>query len=61
MLIYKKYKQTSTKLNDYPVFIVIKDNKVCFLSKNYAFGIGEQIIKVIQSTKSKSKKEIISH
>ena len=61
MLIYKKYKQTSTKLNDYPVFIVIKDNKVYFLSKNYTFGIGEQIIKVIQSTKSKSKKEIISH
>jgi hypothetical protein len=36
------------ELADLPVFVVIIDNKVYFLSEGYTIGIGEQIIKVIQ-------------
>lgn len=36
------------KLSDYPVFIVIKNNKLYFLSEGYTIGIGEQLIKTIQ-------------
>ena len=36
------------ELTDLPVFIVIKDNNIYFLSEGYTIGIGEQIIKVIQ-------------
>ncbi len=45
-------KQLSEELNqeltDLPVFIVMKDNKIYFLSEGYSIGVGEQIIKVIQ-------------
>jgi transglutaminase superfamily protein len=45
-------KQLSEELNqeltDLPVFIVMKDNKIYFLSEGYTIGIGEQMIKVIQ-------------
>ncbi len=44
--------QLSEKLNqeltDLPVFIVMINNKIYFLSEGYTIGIGEQMIKVIQ-------------
>lgn len=33
---------------DYPLFMVVKEDKVYFLSKGYTIGIGEQMIKIIQ-------------
>jgi hypothetical protein len=35
-------------LNDLPIFLIIKDTNVYFLSQGYTIGIGEQMIKVIQ-------------
>ena len=36
------------EFNDFPVFVVLKDNKIYFISKGYTIGISEQMIKIIQ-------------
>lgn len=41
-------KKANKDLNDLPVFMVIKNNQVYFLSKGYTIGIGKQMIKHIQ-------------
>ncbi|NOQ27318.1 MAG: transglutaminase domain-containing protein [Bacteroidales bacterium] len=41
-------KEVNKDLSELPVFMVIKNNQVYFLSKGYTIGIGEQMIKLIQ-------------
>lgn len=36
-------------LTDLPVFLILKNDKVYFLSEGYTIGVGEQMIKTIQS------------
>ena len=41
-------KEGNKDLSELPVFMVVKNNRVYFLSKGYTIGIGEQMIKLIQ-------------
>jgi hypothetical protein len=47
-LMKKIAKDLGKELNDFPIFMIVKDDKVYFLSKGYTIGIGEQMIKTIQ-------------
>ncbi|MCD4832549.1 MAG: transglutaminase-like domain-containing protein [Bacteroidales bacterium] len=41
-------KELNQEMHNYPVFFVIKNGEVYFISKGYTIGIGEQMIKIIQ-------------
>ena len=49
--------QMNKDFKDFPVFMIVKENKVYFLSTGYTIGIGEQIIKLIRKQEAESLKK----
>ena len=47
-LLNKISENIGQPLDEFPIFLIVKENEVYFLSEGYTIGIGEQIIKVIE-------------
>jgi len=59
-ILKKISRQMGKSFKDFPIFMIVKEGKVYFLSTGYTIGIGEQIIKLIHKQKNEAVEQVKS-